>query len=103
MTELLAGPIGPELVARMALGFVAAVAGIALWAHSREASWIFVIAATLLGYIETLLRFLDGLGLVILDTWTWEGIPLVRTGFAVAVPLLYAVGLFLAIRSYRKP
>jgi hypothetical protein len=103
MTELLSGPVGAELVARMAFGFVAAVAGVALWAHTREASWILVIAATLLGYVETLLRFLDGLGLLVLDTWTWEGIPLVRTGFAVAVPFLYALGLWLAIRAYRKP
>lgn len=101
--EALTGPLGPELVARMAFGFLAAVAGIALWAHSREPSWILVIAATLLGYVEVLLRFLDGLGVLFLDAWTWNGLPLVRMAFAVGVPLLYALGLLLAVRAYRKP
>ena len=100
--ELL-GTQGWELLARMAFGFVAAVAGIALWAHSREPSWLLVIAATLLSYVEVLLRFLDGLGVLALDSWTWQGVPVVRVAFAVAVPLLYALGLWGAVRSFRKP
>lgn len=101
--ELLSGPLGWELLVRMAVGFVAAVAGIALWAHSREPSWILVIAATLLGYVEVLLRFLDALGVLSLDQWVWEGVPLLRVAFAGVVPLLYALGLLGAIRAYRKP
>jgi hypothetical protein len=100
--ELL-GNQGWELLARMVFGFVAAVAGITLWAHSREPSWLLVIAATLLGYVEVLLRFLDALGVLALDSWTWQGIPVIRVVFAAAIPLLYALGLWGAIRSYRKP
>lgn len=101
--EFLTGPLGTELLARMVFGFFAAVAGISLWAHSREPAWIVVIAATLLGYVEVLLRFLDALGVISLDAWTWQGVPLVRTAFAAGVPLLYAVGLFAAVHAYRKP
>jgi hypothetical protein len=101
--EFLQGPLGVELLTRMAFGFLAAVAGITLWAHSREPAWILVIAATLLGYVEVLLRFLDALGVISLDAWAWQGIPLVRALFAGGVPLLYALGLWGAVRSFRKP
>jgi hypothetical protein len=101
--EIWSGPLGQELLVRMAAGFVAAVVGIALWAHSREPSWILVIAATLLGYVEVLLRFLDALGVVTLDAWVWQGIPVVRLAFAGGVPLLYALGLWGAILAYRRP
>lgn len=101
--EFLSGPLGAELAARMIFGFVAAVAGITLWAHSREPSWILVIAATLMGYVEVLLRFLDALGVLSLDAWVWQGIPVIRTAFAGGVPLLYALGLWGAVRSFRKP
>lgn len=95
--------VGMELLARMVVGFVAAVVGITLWAHTREASWILVVASVLLGYIEVLLRFLEALGLVSLDVWTWNGVPLIRTAFAAGVPLLLALGLWFALRGYRKP
>jgi len=101
--EFLSGPLGVELLVRMVAGFVAAVAGIALWAHSREPAWILVIAATLLGYVEVLLRFLEALGVTILDAWTWHGLPVVRLAFAGGIPLLYALGLWGAIRAYRRP
>jgi hypothetical protein len=101
--EFLTGALGVELLVRMVVGFIAAVAGIALWAHSREPSWILVIAATLLGYVEVLLRFLEALGVTTLDAWTWKGLPVVRLAFAGGIPLLYALGLWGAIRAYRKP
>lgn len=101
--EFLSGPLGIELLVRMAAGFVAAVAGIALWAHTREPSWILVIAATLLGYVEVLLRFLEALGVTNFDAWTWNGLPVVRLAFAGGIPVLYALGLWGAIRAYRKP
>ena len=100
MTELFSGPVGAELLGKMIFGFFAAVAGITLWAHTREPAWILIIGATLVGYVEVLLRFLGVLGIVVLDTWTWEGIPLVRTAFSVVVPLLYALGLWVAVRSH---
>lgn len=103
LMESLSGPLGPELLTRMLFGFVAAVAGISLWAHTREPSWILVIAATLLGYVEVLLRFLEALGVLTLDDWTWQGLPLVRLFFAAAIPLLFTLGLWGAIRSIRKP
>ena len=101
--EFWSSPLGLELLVRMVLGFLAAVAGIALWAHTREPSWILIIAATLLGYVEVLLRFLDALGVTTLDAWTWEGFPLVRLAFAGGVPLLFALGLWGAIQSFRRP
>lgn len=101
--ESLNSALGAELVVRMVLGFLAGVAGIALWAHSREPSWILVIAATLLGYGEVLLKFLDALGLVTLESWTVAGLPVVRLAFAGGVPLLYALGLLAALRAYRRP
>jgi hypothetical protein len=101
--DFLTGSLGWELLARMAFGFLAAVAGIALWAHTREPSWILVIAATLLGYVEVLLRFLDALGVYSLDSWSWQGFPVVRLLFAGGVPLLYALGLWGAVRAYRRP
>jgi hypothetical protein len=97
------GPLGLELLVRMVVGFIAAVAGIALWAHTREPSWLLVIAATLLGYVEVLLKFLDALGVLSLDAWTWQSLPVVRLAFAGGVPLLYAVGLWGAILAYRRP
>jgi len=97
------GPQGLELMVRMVLGFVAAVAGIALWAHTREPSWILVIAATLLGYSEVLVKFLDALGVLSLDALMWQGLPVVRLIFAGGVPLLLALGLWGAILAYRKP
>jgi len=95
--------LGMELLARMVVGFVAAFVGITLWAHTREPSWILVIASVLLGYVEVLLRFLEALGLFSLDSWTWNGIPLVRTTFAAGVPLLLTLGLWFALRSFRRP
>lgn len=101
--EFWSTPQGLELLVRMVAGFVAAVAGIVLWAHTREPSWILVIAATLLGYVEVLLKFLDALGVLTLDSWTWQGFPVVRMAFAGGIPLLYALGLWGAIWSFRKP
>ncbi len=100
--ELL-GTQGWDLLARMVFGFLASVAGITLWAHTRETSWLLVIAATLLGYVEVLLRFLDALGVLSLDSITWQGVPIVRVAFAILVPLLYALGLVGAVVSYRRP
>ena len=97
------GAQGWDLLARMVFGFLAAVAGVTLWAHTREPAWLLIVAATLLGYVEVLLRFLDALGVFPLDTVTWQGIPVVRVGFAVAVPLLYTLGLWAGVRSFRKP
>jgi len=101
--EVLVGSLGWELLARMAFGFVAAVAGIALWAHTREPAWILVVAGTLLGYVEVVLKFLDVLGVISLDSWSWQGLPVVRLLLAGGVPLLYALGLWGAIRSLRRP
>lgn len=101
--DFLTGSLGWELLARMVFGFLAAVAGIALWAHTREPSWILVIAATLLGYVDVLLKFLDALGIYLLNSLVWQGFPVVRLVFAGGVPLLYALGLWGAIRAYRKP
>jgi len=101
--EFWTSPQGMELLAKMSVGFVASVAGIALWAHTREPAWILVIAATLLGYVDVLLRFLDTLGVFSLDSWTWFGVPVVRVALAAGVPLLYALGLWGALQSYRKP
>ena len=101
--EFWTGPQGLELLVRMAVGFVAAVAGITLWAHTREPSWILVITATLLGYAEVLLKFLDALGVFSLDAFTWQGFPVLRLVFAGGVPLLYALGLWGAIVGYRRP
>jgi len=101
--EFWTGPLGLELLVRMIVGFVASVAGIALWAHTREPSWVLVVAATLLGYAEVLMRFLDALGVFSLDDFTWQGLPVVRLVLAGAVPLLYALGLWGAIMGYRRP
>lgn len=100
--ESLSGGLGTELLVRLVAGFLASVVGIALWAHSREPSWILVIAATLLSYGEVLLKFLDALGITALDAWTWQGLPIVRLAFAGGIPLLYALGLWGAIRAYRS-
>jgi len=97
------GAQGWDLLARMVFGFLAAVAGVTLWAHTREPSWLFIVAATLVGYVEVLLRFLDALGVFSLDAVSWHGVPVVRIGFAVVVPLLYALGLWMGVRSFRKP
>jgi hypothetical protein len=97
------GAQGWDLLARMLFGFLAAVAGITLWAHTREASWLLIVAATLVGYVEVLLRFVDALGVFSLDSVAWQGIPVIRVGFAIAVPLLYALGLVAGVRSFRKP
>jgi len=102
MDALLTGPLGPELLARMVFGFFAAVAGITLWAHSRDSSWILVIAAVLLSYVEVLLRFLDALGVLSLDAVVWQGVPVIRVLLAAVVPLLFTLGLVAAIRSYRR-
>ncbi len=62
-----------------------------------------MIAATLLGYVDVLLKFLDALGIYLLNSLVWQGFPVVRLVFAGGVPLLYALGLWGAIRAYRKP
>lgn len=88
---------------KMVAGFVAAVVGIALWSHTREPAWIVVIAATLVAYVEVIFQFLDLVGIFSLDYFLVGGVSVLRVIFAAAVPLLYAVGLFLAIRSITKP
>lgn len=103
LMEVLANTLGWELLTRLVFGFIAAVVGIALWAHSREASWLLVVASTLVGYVEVLMRLLDALGVVSLDTILWQGIPVLRVAFAMASPLLLAFGLYFGIRSYRNP
>ncbi len=100
MTDIFGIGITAEWAAKVIFGFLACVAGIALWSHNREASWLFVIVATLLAYVRVLLEFVEILGIVVLDSWLPEGIPVVRLAFAGGVPLLYAVGLFLAYRSH---
>lgn len=97
------GAQGWDLLARMLFGFVASVAGITLWAHTRESSWLLIVTATLVGYVEVLLRFLDALGVFPLDSVVWQGVPVIRVAFAIAVPLLYALGLLAGVRSFRKP
>ena len=101
--EILGSSSGLELVVRMVFGFAAAVAGITLWAHSREPAWILVITAVLLSYAEVIMKFIDVLGIYSMDSVIWAGIPWVRVAFAAGVPLLFTLGLFLGIRSFRKP
>jgi len=91
-----------EWAAKMLFGFAACVAGLMLWAHGRQPAWIFVILGTLLSYTKVLLDFVESLGLYSLDSWQPAGIPIARLAFAGGVPLLYAIGLFLAFRSFSK-
>lgn len=100
--EFLVPGITWEWAAKMVFGFAACVAGILLWAHGRQPAWIFVILATLVSYAKVLLDFVDSLGLISMDSWQLEGVPVVRLAFAGGIPLLYAVGLFVAFRSYSK-
>lgn len=88
---------------KMVAGFLAAVGAIALWAHTRESSWLLIILATLLGYVGVVFEFLDLIGIFSLDTWVIGGVSLLRALFAGGVPLLYAVGFLLAVRSFVKP
>lgn len=88
---------------KMIAGFLAAIAGIALWAHTRKPSWIFIILATIVSYIDILCQFFDRIGVFSLDLWTVGGIPVLQAILAAAGPLLYAVGLFLEIRNFLKP
>jgi high-affinity Fe2+/Pb2+ permease len=89
--------------AQLAIGFLASVAGIALWAHTRQPAWVLVILATLVGYVGVLLQFLGILGVINLDFWTLDGVAILRLAIGVGSPLFYAVGLFLALRSFLKP
>ena len=90
------------LGAQLAVGFLASVAGIALWAHTRQPAWAMVILATLVGYVGVLLQLLGTLGIINLDFWTLEGVSILRVTIGVASPLFYALGLFLALRSFLK-
>jgi len=101
--ELLNQAGGWELLVKMIVGFAAAAAGIALWSHTREPAWILVVAATILSYVEVLLRFLEALGVFSLDSLTWNGIPWLRMLFAAVVPLLFTIGLVMALISIRRP
>lgn len=88
---------------KMVAGFLASVGGIALWAHTREPSWILIILATLVGYIGVIFEFLDLIGIFSLDVWMPGGVSLLRVLFAAVVPVLYAIGFILAVRSFVKP
>jgi len=100
--ELIVPGVTWEWAAKMLFGFAACVAALMLWAHGRQPAWIFVILATLLSYAKVLLDFVESLGLYSLDSWQPSGIPVLRLAFAGGVPLLYAIGLFLAFRSFSK-
>ncbi|NNM67842.1 MAG: hypothetical protein HKM06_07520 [Spirochaetales bacterium] len=91
--------LGVQLI----FGFLASVAGIALWAHTRQPAWVLVILATLVGYLGVLLQLLGALGIINLDFWTLGGISILKVGVGAASPLLYALGLYLALRSFLKP
>ncbi len=91
------------LGAQLVVSFLAGVAGVALWAHTREPAWVFVVLGVLFEYGSKMLELLDRLGVIQLNAWLWQGIPWLRLLFAVLPMLLIAVGLFLAIRSFFKP
>lgn len=88
---------------QLGFGFFAAVTAIVLWSRTREGGWLFIILATLLSYLDVLFRFMDRIGLVSEDLWTWEGLSLLRLGFTVFVPVLYALGFLAATRKLRRP
>ncbi|MEI8096059.1 MAG: hypothetical protein WCG80_17755 [Spirochaetales bacterium] len=100
--ELLIPGVTLEWAVKMVFGFSACVAGIMLWAHNRQPAWVFIILATLLAYVKVLLDFVDSLGLYALDSWQPGGVPVLRLAFAGGVPLLYAIGLFLAYRAHYR-
>ncbi|NNM54270.1 MAG: hypothetical protein HKM05_06060 [Spirochaetales bacterium] len=99
------GLASSELIlgAQLVVSFFAGVVGVALWAHTREPSWVFVVLGILFQYISLMLDLLDRLGVIQLNAWLWQGIPWLRLTFAVLPMLLVAVGLIFALRSYFKP
>jgi len=87
---------------RLVAGFLAAVGAIVLWAHSRELPWVFIILGALLAYLETLYTFLETLGVLTQEAYSFQGLSLIRAGFALVIPLLYLVGFLLMVREVRK-
>jgi hypothetical protein len=90
------------LIVKVALGFVAAVGAILVWSQTRRASWVVLVLASLFQYLEVLMQLLDRLGLFPMELYQWQGLSLVPLGFAILVPTFYAIGFFLAFRSFRR-
>jgi hypothetical protein len=89
------------LIVKTALGFVAAVGAILVWSQTRRASWVILVLGSLFQYLEVLVLLLDRLGLFPMENYQWQGLSLIPLGFAVLVPTFYAIGFFLAYRSFR--
>ena len=89
------------VVLRLGGGFIAAVLGATLWSRTREGAWLVVILAVFVAYVDSLLHFLDRIGVFPASAYVWEGLNLVEVGLAGLEPLLWALALALALRRRR--
>ncbi|GEM_PF-452036 len=91
-----------DVLIRMTAAFFAGAAGVALWSQTRETSWVWVIASSVLAYLDIMLRFLDEIGLADLEVLSLNGISVLSWILGVLSSLSLAVGLVLALKNIQR-
>lgn len=90
-----------EIVLRLGLGFLASVLAASLWSRTREGAWLTVVLAVLVSFVDSLLFFLDRIGVFPAESYLWQGLNVVGLGLTGLQPLLWSLALILALGRRR--
>lgn len=91
------------VLARLLFSAAAAYLAILLWAKTRDAAWMFVMAGIIVSYAENLYSSFASAGIVAESALTVAGIPLVRLVGTNLPMLLFSIGFLVMIARRKAP
>lgn len=83
-----------ELSLRLGFAFVAAVSALVVWARNREPSWLWVILGAVFLYLDQLAALLVHLGVLPIDLFEVQGVPLTSWILLAAACLCLTAGFW---------
>ena len=87
---------------KLFFGFLIAFLAILAWAKTREGAWIFIIAATLIRYVELIYSILSDLEVLNPDWGYAAGFPLLDVILTILPLIFLAAGFSLFLIHKRK-
>lgn len=76
-------------------GFILSVLAIALWARTREGSWMFITLGAVFLFGDFVLGLFDGLGLPVYRFWVAGGVSIIRVVSSMLPVLFLIVGFII--------
>jgi hypothetical protein len=89
------------LLSRLGTGAIATFFAILLWSQTRDVSWVMVIIATLIFYVEIVFTTLERFGIVTADFFNVSGFPVLHI-VLTNLPLVFLIFAFISMLAKKR-